>query len=141
MSTAYRCLFIVCVAALPAATGCKKETPTAGGGAAVSAEDIAAVRDTLTGGMTRMAIDDLKAAHVGKKCVVTAHTPAGGYRSTPPPPPPGMVRLLGETIIYSGEFDDVSDDSVTVRAAYPTAGNYKRIEILRDDIQSFHLAQ
>jgi len=52
-----------------------------------------------------------------------------------------MVRLLGQTIIYNAELDRISDESVTVRAAYPTSGNYKRIEISRDDIQSVHLAQ
>ena len=141
MSTAYRCLFYVCLAALLISTGCKKKTSIAGGGTAVSAEEIAAVRDALTRRMSRTALSNLKATHVGKKCVVTAHVPVDGYQPDPPPPPPGMVRVLGQTIIYSADLDGVSDDSITVRAAYPTSGNYKRIEIPRDDIQSVHLAQ
>jgi len=140
VSTVYRCFFIFCAAALLASPGCKKKTPATDGGATVSAEDIAAVRDNLARGMSRVAIDDLKAAHVGRKCVVTAQTPAGGLQLGSPPPPPGMVRVLGQTIIYSGEFDGVSADSLTVRAAYPTPGNYKRIDISKDDVQSFHLA-
>lgn len=140
MITAFRCLFFVCVVALLTLAGCKKETPVVGGNTTVSDEDIAAVRDAMTRGMNKTALSSLKATDIGKKCVVTARTPVGGYQSTPPPPPPGMVRLLGQAIIYNGEFDRVSDESVTVRAAYPTAGNYKRIEIPRDDIQSFYLA-
>jgi hypothetical protein len=120
--------------------GCKEKTPGTGEGAAVSVEDIASVRDTLAKGMKRMTLDDLKTAHIGKKCVVTAYAPTDGYRPTPPPPPPGMVRVLGETLIYHAEFDRVSEDSITVRAAYPTAGTFKRIEVPRDDVQSFHLA-
>lgn len=141
MSTAYHCLFYVCLVVVLTSTGCKKRTSTTGTDTAVSAEEIAAVRDTLTRGMNKMAPGSLKATHIGRKCVVTAHVPAGGYQPTPPPPPPGVVRVLGQTIICSAELDGVSDDSITVRAAYPTSGNYKRIEIPRDDIQSVHLAQ
>jgi hypothetical protein len=126
---------------LLASPGCKQKTSATGGDATVSGEEIASVRDTMTRGMKRMALDNLKATHVGRRCVVTAHAPAGGYQPAPPPLPPGMVRVLGRTLIYSAEFDHVSDDSITVRAAYPTAGNYKRMEIARDDVQSVYLAQ
>ena len=141
VSTACRCLFIVCLALSLAVMGCSEKTSGTGEGAAVSAEDIASVRDTLARGMSRMTLDDLKTAHIGKKCVVTAHAPAAGYQPTAPPPPPGMVRVLGQTLIYHAEFDRLSKDSITVRAAYPTAGTFKRTEIPRDDIQSFHLAR
>jgi hypothetical protein len=126
---------------LLASPGCKKKTATTGGDATVSAENIAAVRDALTRGMSRTAISNLKATHVGKQCVVTAQVPADGLDLGSAPPPPGMVRLLGQTILYHAELDRISDESLTVRAAYPTSGNYKRIEIARDDIQSIHLAQ
>jgi hypothetical protein len=107
----------------------------------MSAEDIAAARDVVTRGMREIAVDKLGASDTGKNCVVMAHTPADGYAPVPPPPPPGMVRLMGETIMYRGEFDKVSADSLTIRAAYPTPGNYKRIEIPLDDVQSCHLAR
>jgi len=141
MSAACHCLFIVCLALSLATAGCKEKTSGAAEDTAVSAEDIASVRDTLARGMSRITFDKLRTAHIGKKCVVTAHAAIGGHRPTPPPPPPGMVRVLGQTLIYHAEFDRISDDSVTVRAAYPTAGTFKRIEIPRDDIQSIHLAQ
>jgi hypothetical protein len=134
-----RCFFIFC-AVLLASPGCKKKTPATDGGATASTEEIPAVRDSLARGMSRVAIDELKVAHVGRKCVVTAQAPTGGLQLGSPPPPPGMVRVLGQTIIYSGEFDGVSADHLTVRAAYPTPGNYKRIDIPKDDVQSFHLA-
>jgi hypothetical protein len=132
-----RCRY-VCVGVgvlLVALGGCEKKDATAGNaqGATVSAESIKAVHEALVR-------DELAATHTGKKCVVMAHMPAGGFQPAPPPPPPGMVRLLGQTIIYSGQFDAVSADSLTVRAAYPTAGNFKRIDIPKEDIQSCHLA-
>jgi hypothetical protein len=123
--------------------GCRKENAgVAGGGqpATVDPERIEAVRDAMTRGMREMDVDELTTKHAGMKCVVTARVPAGGYQPDPPPPPPGMVQLLGQTVIYSGEFDWVSSDSLAVRAAYP-AGHYKKIEILRSDIRSVHLGR
>ena len=139
------CSVWVVVSLLPAVlVGCKKknvETAVNTQGPTITAEDITATRDALARGMREIAVDKLSATQTGRKCVVVAHMPASGYRSSPPPPPPGMVRLMGQTIIYSGEFDGVSADSLTVRAAYPTSGNYKRIDIPTDTIQSCHLAR
>ena len=133
----YWLIWVVVSIVLAGVGGCEKKDT---GGASVSAEDVAAVRDVLARGMRETAVSELTSADVGKKCVVTAAAPSGGYRPAPPPPPRGMVRPMGQTIIYSGEFDGVSADSLTVRAAYPTPGNYKRIDISKDDVQSFHLA-
>jgi len=133
-------IWLVATIVLLALAGCKKK----GSGAQrtpVSAERIAAARDALTRGMRRMSLDKLEPSHRGTKCVVVAYAPAEGYHPEPPPPPLGMVNLLGDTIIYNGEFDGMSGDTLTVRAPYPTPGNYKRMEIARDDVQSFHLAQ
>jgi hypothetical protein len=130
-------IWVVFSIVLASVTGCEKKNT---GGTSVNAEDITAVRDILARGMRETAVSELTPADRGKKCVVTAAAPAGGYRPTPPPPPPGMVRPMGQAIIYSGEFDGVSADSLTVLAAYPTPGNYKRIDISKDDVQSFHLA-
>jgi len=52
-----------------------------------------------------------------------------------------MVRKLGQTAIYKGEIQEVSPDSLKIRAAYPTSGRYKTIEISRADIQSVYLAK
>jgi hypothetical protein len=52
-----------------------------------------------------------------------------------------MVRLFGQTTIYRGELGDVSPESLTVQAAYPPAGNYKKLKIAKEDIQSIHLAR
>jgi hypothetical protein len=120
--------------------GCEKKNGSARG-APVSAERIATTRDALTRGMRPVPLDKLGPSHRGRQCVIVAYAPAGGYQPTSPPPPPGMVHLLGETIIYNGEFDGVSADTLTVRAAYPTPGNFKRMEIARDDLQSVHVAQ
>ncbi|MHC4518688.1 MAG: hypothetical protein ACYTAS_08885 [Planctomycetota bacterium] len=131
----------ICVIAgivLVGLAGCQKKNAS---GRSVSAEDIKAVRDVLARRMSEIAVDELSATHTGKKCVVVAHMPAGGYKPTPPPPPRGMVHLMGQTVIYCGELDAVSGDSITVRAAYPTPGNYKRIDIPRADVQSCHLAR
>lgn len=143
MSTKSYCIWVIVCVMLLSFVGCKKKGSGAGNGqtVTVSAEEISAVRDMLARGMQKIAFDELGASHTGKKCVVTAQMPAGGYKPTPPPPPPGMVRLVGQAIIYNGELAEVSAESITVRAAYPTPGNYKRIEVPRDDIQSIHLAQ
>jgi hypothetical protein len=140
MSAAYRCLFIFCFILLLIPTGTEEKTSASAGNATISAEDIASIRDSLVLGMSKMALGELNSTHLGKKCVVIAYTPTGGYRPTTPPPPPGMVRVVGQTLIYDAEFDRIADDSITVCAPYPTAGIFKKIKIPRDDVQSFHLA-
>jgi len=141
MGAACRCLFIFCLTVLLISMGSKEKTSATAGNATLSAEDIASVRDSLAHGMSEMVLGELNSTHLGKKCVVIACTPTGSYRPTAPPPPPDMVRVVGQTLIYHAEFDRISDDSITVRSAYPTAGTYKRMEIPRDDIQSFYLAR
>jgi len=140
MSVACRCLLVFCLTFLLISMGSREKTSATAGNATFSAEDIASVRDTLARGMSKMVLSELNNTHVGKKCVVIACTPTGGYRPTAPLPPPGMMRVVGQTLIYHGEFDRISDDSITVCAPYPTAGTFKKIEIPRDDVQSFHLA-
>ena len=138
------CYVWLMVSVLPVIlVGCKESTDTAanGGGATMSAEDIAATRDALVKGMREIAVSQLGTAHMGKRCVVTAGMPAGGYKPAPPPPPPGMIRLMGQTVIYCGAFDKASEDSITVRAGYPTPGNYKHMDILKADVQSCHIAR
>jgi len=138
VNVTYRCICLILVVACLVATGCKKKSTTTNPGTtAISQDQIDAVRDTLTRGMQAIAFGSLKQSHTGKTCVVTARTTQLG----PPPPPLGMVRLLGQTTIYRGELDDVSSDSLTIRAAYPTAGRYKELEIAKEDIQSIHLAR
>ena len=50
------------------------------------------------------------------------------------PGPAGMRR-------HRGQLDGLSADGLKIRAAYPTAGNYKALEIASDDIQSVYLAK
>ena len=132
------CIGLIVTVVPLALIGCKKTGRNAQA-APVSAERVASTRDALTREMRKVTVDKLGPSHRATKCVVVAYAPAGGYQPDPSPPPPGMVHLLGETIIYNGEFDSISADALTVRAAYPTPGNYKRMEIPRDDIQSVHL--
>jgi hypothetical protein len=91
--------------------------------------------------MEKVTFDDLQKPHIGKICVVTARTMEDRTQLGPPPPPPGMVHLFGQTTIYRGELGDISPESLTIRAAYPTAGKYKKLKIAKEDIQSIHLAQ
>jgi hypothetical protein len=136
-----RCICLILVAACLVAAGCKKKgTTTSPGTTAISQDQIDAARDMLTRDMQKMAFTSLKKTHVGKNCVVVARTMEDTAKLGPPPPPLGMVRLLGQTTIYRGELDDVSSGSLTIRAAYPTAGRYKKLEIAKEDIQSIHLA-
>jgi len=144
VNAGYRCTCVILAVACLAVSGCKeRDTTTASdsGQATFSQADIDAARDMITRGMRKVAFGDLKTTPVGTKCVVTARTMEDRAQLGPPPPPPGMVRLLGQTTIYRGELDDISSDSLTIRAAYPTAGNYKRLKITQQDIQSIHLAQ
>ncbi len=143
MRMKYCCIWIVVGVMVLSSVGCKKKgTGATGDGqkVTVDTEQVNAARDVLARGMQEIPFDQLEASQTGKKCVITARMPAGGYKPVPPPPPPGMVRLVGPAIIYSGELDEVSAEGITVRGAYPTPGNYKRIEIPRDDIQSIDVA-
>ena len=91
--------------------------------------------------MEQVAFDSLVAGHVGRQCVVTARAADDGTGRDQAPPPLGMVRKLGTTAIYKGEIQEVSPDGLKIRAAYPTSGRYKIIEIARSDIQSIHVAR
>lgn len=110
------------------------------GPAPISAEQITAIRNSLAQGMKPISFGTVKASDVGKQCLVEARTPEGGVRIAPPPPPLGMVRTVGQVTFYAGELDNVSSDGLTIRKAYPTAGNFKKVEIPKGDIQSIHLA-
>ncbi|HPC96354.1 MAG TPA: hypothetical protein PLU87_15515 [Sedimentisphaerales bacterium] len=125
-------------------SGCaKKEDGDAqkgAGPAPVSAEEIAAVRNALAKGLQPVGLANIKSSDVGRQCLVEVRTPEGGVQIAPPPPPPGMVRMVGQVTFYQGELDGVTPESLTVRKAYPTSGNFKKLEIPRADIQSIHLA-
>ncbi len=103
--------------------------------------EVATVRDALTKGMQQTTCDSLAAADVGKQCVVTARAEAEGTGADQAPPPLGMVYRLGQIVIYKGEIQQVLPDGLKIRAAYPTSGRYKTIEIPRSDIQSLHVAK
>ena len=135
------CLGVVIILAIM--TGCK---PRGGGSrqtgqaAEPAAAEVATIRDALTKGMQPAAFDSLSAGDVGRQCVVTARA-GEGTGAEEAPPPLGMVRRLGQTVIYKGEIEEVSPDGLQIRAAYPTSGRYKSIEIPRSDIQSLHVAK
>lgn len=138
MGMKHRRFRIAIAAVLLAMSGCKpKESETAqprqAGGPGPA--EIIAARDALTGGMQPISFDKLARTHVGKRCVVTARS----VPLAPPAPPLGMVRMMGSTTIYSGEVHEISPGSLRIRAAYPTSGNLKIIEIPREDIQAVHL--
>ena len=123
--------------------GCKKKDTASGSGteaATVSQAQIDAARDAMTRNMQKVSFGRLTQTHIGRKCVVTART-MDTAQLGPPPPPPGMVRLLGQTTIYRGDLDDISSVGLVIQAAYPTPGNYKRLEIAKEDIESIHVAQ
>ncbi|MBN2128016.1 MAG: hypothetical protein JW741_00900 [Sedimentisphaerales bacterium] len=144
MNAGYRCACVILALACMAVSGCKEKDTTSDsdpGQATVSQAEIDAVRDAVTRNMRKITFGDLRTAPVGTKCVVTARTMEDRAQLGPPPPPPGMVRLLGQTTIYRGELDGVAPDGLTIRAAYPTAGNYKKLKIAKEDIQSIHLPQ
>jgi len=123
--------------------GCKPRSDSRPSGqtSEPGAVDVAAVRDALAKGMQQTTFDSLAAVDVGRQCVVTARAVAEGTGADQAPPPLGMVRKLGQTGIYKGEIQEVSPDSLKIRAAYPTSGRYKTIEIPRSDIQSLHVAK
>jgi hypothetical protein len=124
------------------AAGCKDDAGAGSGTAAtIDIAEVEVVRDAMARGMRATTVDKLTARHVGKKCVVMADLPDGGYQPEPPPPPLGFIRLFGSTaIVYNGELDAVESDSITVRSAYPS-GSYKRFAIPRSDVQSIHLGE
>jgi len=130
---------IVAVVFLLALSGCKKKesVPTQSVQAVgPSAAEVAKIRDRLTRGMRPADVSNLSKTQVGKRCVVAARS-----SPIPPPPPPlGMVHIMGPTTLYVAELNDVSPEALKIRAAYPTSGNYKHIEIARVDIESIHLS-
>ena len=124
--------------------GCKREQneigesqPTAG----PSPSQIAEAVETITKGMQTTPFASLRDTHIGQQCVVVTQSSNEDARMAPPPLPLGMVRRLGQTTIYKGELCGRSPDGLKIRAAYPTSGNYKTVEIARADIQSVHLAK
>jgi len=125
-------------------SGCEKKGGDNGPGsgeATVSQDRIDAVRDAMTRDMQPVPFASLHETHLGRQCVVTARTMTDTTKLGPPPPPPGMVHLMGQTTIYRGELDEISASSLTLRAAYPTPGNFKTLEIAKEDILSIHLAK
>jgi hypothetical protein len=106
-----------------------------------SPAEVAAVGDTMTRGMQQVAAGSLAAVHIGRQCVVIARAVDDRTGADQAPPPLGMVRKLRQTAIYKGEIQEVSPDSLKIRAAYPTSDRYKTIEISRPDIQSIYLAK
>lgn len=136
------CPLLVFCFVLLAFMGCKKKDTGTGGGvhsAAVSADEIAKAVDVMTRGMREISPNKLSASYGGKPCVVTGRQPEGGLDLGSTPPPRGMLRFMGQTVIYCGEIEEVSAGSIAVRAPYPTPGNYKTVEIAREDIESVHV--
>lgn len=142
MQTEYRWIVAMLLVGLLALSGCGKKDGTnkGAGPAVVSDEEIAAVRNAMAKGMQPVAFVRLKSSDAGRQCLVEARTPEGGVRIPPPPPPLGMVQTVGQVTFYRGELDSISPDGLTVRKAYPTSGNAKKLEIPKADIQSIHLA-
>ncbi len=129
--------------ALTVLPGCSKKGDSAaksGTPAPVNDRELAGVRTALARGMQPIGFVNLNAAHTDKGCLVEARTPDGGLHITPPPPPPGMIQRVGQVTFYRGELDGVSSDALTIRKAYPTAGNFKKIEIAKADIRAIYLA-
>lgn len=120
--------------------GCRKQQPAAGPSSAQTVDDseIVAMHKAMTENLKAIAFDKLTPALVGQRLVIKARTPD---RADPPPPPRGMVLRMGPTSIYSAELDEVLADSLKIRAAYPTSGNLKIIEIPRADIQAIHMSK
>jgi hypothetical protein len=132
--------FVILLAVLTTAlSGCNRkdvETAAPPETQAANAAEVTALQTALTKGMTAVAFEGLTDAHVGRRCVIVSRTPGS---DAPPPPPLGMVRRLGATTVYTAEIHDVQAESLKIRAAYPTSGNVKIIEIPRADIQSIHV--
>ncbi len=136
------CLVIVLV--VLTGTNCKPRDDQARSSAPApgpSPGEIAALRDSMTRGMEPVPFESLAVGHVGRRCVVTTRRVDEGATGDSAPPPFGMVHKLGQITIYKGEIQDVSADRLKIRAAYPTSGRYKTVEIPRVDIQSLHVAK
>jgi hypothetical protein len=135
------CLFAGMLIALLSCSGCGKKGDAKKGSnpKPVSDEEIAGVRKALAQGMQPIGFTNIKSTQVGKGCLVEAQTPDGGLQIKSPPPPPGMIQIVGQVIFYRGELDSISPESLTMRKAYPTAGNFKKIEIPKGDIRSIYL--
>jgi hypothetical protein len=134
-----RRVFLATLALLVLA-GCKHartETDEAGQTQIDSGQATAAY-NALTQGMTAIAFDGLTASHVGRQLAILAHTPD---RADPPPPPRGMVKRMGDASIYTAELAEIGSNSLKIRAAYPTSGNSKIIEIPRSDIQAIRVGK
>ena len=86
-----------------------------------SAAEVTTIRDALTHGMQQTAFDSLAAADVGRQCVVTARV-SEGTGTDQAPPPLGMVRRLGQTVIYKGEIQEVSPDALKILRRLPDLG-------------------
>jgi len=129
---------ILVAASLPALPGCKPKADEAGAyPTAAAPPDMAAAIQSLTRGMRPIAVASVsKSQHVGRHCVVVAKTPE---RRDPPPPPLGMVRLMGPTIVYVAQIDDVSADTIDVKASYPGSDSVKIVAVPKADIQSVYL--
>ncbi len=142
MNARCHCPLLVFCFVLLAFMGCKrKDAPVAGDSqnAAISAEVIGKALDAVTQGMREVSLNKVSTSNKGEECVVAAYKPKDGPDLGKTPPPLGMVRFLGNTVIYHGELDEVSVGSITIRAPYPTPGNYKTVEIAKEDIQSIHV--
>lgn len=120
--------------------GCRKQQPTVGSSSAQEVDDseIIAMHKAMTESLTAIAFDKLTPALVGQRLVIKARTPG---RADPPPPPRGMVLRMGPTSIYSAELHEVLPDGLKIRAAFPTSGNLKIIEIPQADIQTIHMSK
>lgn len=113
--------------------GCKKDhkLDTSTG---PSAEEIKDRVDDLAQGMKHISVDKVTKKMRGKDCVIAATTDEDATGSTPPPP--GMLQVLGVTTIFTATLADVTSESLTVKANYPS-GKTKQIEISLEDIQEF----
>jgi hypothetical protein len=121
--------------------GCKRQEPTAESSSSAQTVDdseLIAMHKAMTENLKAIAFDKLTPALVGQRLVIKARTPD---RADPPPPPRGMVLRMGPTSIYSAELHEVLADSLKIRAAYPTSGNLKIIEIPQADIQTIHMSR
>jgi hypothetical protein len=135
-----RQIWVVLLTLLLVVSGCGKKDGSAqkgAGPAPVGAEQIATVRSALAKGMQPVAFANIKSSDVGKECLVETRTPEEGVQIAPPPP--GMVRMVGQVTFYRGELDSISSESLTIRKAYPTPGNFKKLEVPKGDILSIHL--
>ena len=146
MSPRYRDLGVTAAAVLLLLIGasCKpgREKPgQTGQVGASSPSDIVAAKEAMTRGMQEITLDSLTANHMGRPGIVIARTAGEKGRADVAPPPLGMVRRLGPVTAYQGEIISVSSDGLTLRAPYPTSGQYKVITIPRADIESVYMAK